>query len=115
MKAAELKTLRGAIAHIVIWQLNGESAVERSRQAQRIVEAFRALEKQVPGLLNMEVGANQVDAADAWDLGLYLVFESKAALQAYQSNAAHKSIKDLVATMRVSRAQVDFELFPQRA
>ncbi len=99
-----------AIAHIVTWRLNGATVDERADQAQRIVEAFQKTSSAIPGLLRMEVGANVIDAADAWDLALNMVFSSRADLQAYQSHPAHLAIKALVGPMRLARAQVDFEL-----
>jgi Stress responsive A/B Barrel Domain len=99
-----------AIAHIVTWRLNGASAQERADQARRIVEAFKATQQQVPGLQRMDIGPNVIGAADAWDLGLYMVFASRADLEAYQALPAHLAIKALMGPMRSARAQVDFEL-----
>jgi hypothetical protein len=97
------------IVHIVSWRLNGTSAVERARQAERIVDAFRAGRADIPGLLRLEVGRNLIDAPDAWDVALCMVFASRADLDAYQRHPAHLAIKALVGPMRSARAQVDFE------
>lgn len=99
-----------AIAHIVTWRLNGTTAHIRAEQAQGIVQAFRATSSEIPGLLRMDIGANVVDASDAWDLALYMEFASRADLQAYQTHPSHLAIKALVGPMRSARAQVDFEL-----
>lgn len=99
-----------AIAHIVTWRLNGATEQERSDQARHIVEAFRASRPQVPGLQRMDIGPNVIGASDAWDLGLYMVFASRADLEAYQTLPVHLAIKALVGPMRAARAQVDFEL-----
>jgi heme-degrading monooxygenase HmoA len=99
-----------AIVHIVTWRLNGATVDERAGQAQRIVAAFQKTSSAIPGLLRMEVGANAINAADAWDLALYMVFASREDLQAYQSHPEHLAIKALVGPMRLARAQVDFEL-----
>lgn len=98
------------IAHVVTWRLNGASTEEREQQAQSMVKAFEAARAEVPGLLSMHIGANVIDAPDAWDVALYMVFASRAHLEAYQSHPSHLAIKKLVSPMRVARCQVDFEL-----
>lgn len=99
-----------AIAHVVAWKLNGATAAERLAQASRIVQAFERTREAVPGLLSMEIGPNVVEAPDAWDLALYMVFASRADLEAYQAHPGHLAIKRLVAPMRLARAQADFEI-----
>ena len=103
-----------AIAHIVMWRLNGPTGAERERQAQQIVQAFEASRNGIPGLLRMAAGANFVEAPDAWDLALYMEFASRADLDAYQAHPSHLAIKQLVGPMRAARGQCDFEL-PARA
>ncbi len=98
------------IAHIVTWRLNGQTKSERQSQARVIVEAFENARHAVDGLLQMEVGANIIDAPDAWDVALYMVFASRSALDAYQVDPLHLQIKALVGPMRASRGQADFEI-----
>lgn len=98
------------IAHIVTWRLNGASAKEREQQARLMVQAFEAARAEVPGLLSMQIGANVIDAPDAWDVALYMTFASRAHLAAYQAHPSHLAIKQLVGPMRTARCQVDFEL-----
>ena len=97
------------IVHIVSWRLNGATPADRARQAERIVSAFQAGRADIPGLLRLDVGRNVVDAPDAWDVALCMVFASRADLDAYQRHPAHLAIKALVGPMRSARAQVDFE------
>lgn len=97
------------IVHIVNWRLNGASVEERSDQAARITAAFEAARSQVSGLLRLEVGRNIIDAPDAWDLAAVMLFESRAALDAYQTHPSHLAIKALVGPMRSARGQIDFE------
>jgi Stress responsive A/B Barrel Domain len=110
MNHQDRKIAMGAIAHIVTWRLNGTSAQERAEQAQRIMDAFKATQPLVPGLLRLDIGPNAIEAIDAWDLGAYMVFASRADLEAYQCHPSHLAIKALVGPMRSARAQVDFEL-----
>ena len=48
-------------------------------------------------------------AADACDLGLCMVFESRQALMDYNAHPEHLKIKDMLTPLRVARSQTDFE------
>ena len=98
------------VAHIVAWRLNGLDQAEKSSQAITIKKAFEELINKVPGLHTLEIGQNIVENPDAWDVSAYMVFDSLASLEAYQSHPAHLEIKKLVGPMRLERCQVDFEL-----
>ncbi len=102
------------IVHIVSWRLNGASPEDRARQSTQILAAFHATRAEIDGLLRFEAGQNVIDASDAWDLAVVMVFSSRAALDAYQSHPCHLAIKALVGPMRSARSQIDFEL-PQQA
>lgn len=98
------------IAHMVMWKLDGATAQVRRAQAQDLVSMFAALRGKVPGLLRLEVGVNLIDAVDACDMALYMVFESRRALDAYNLHPEHLKIKAVMAPQRVARRQADFEL-----
>lgn len=99
-----------AMAHMVMWKLNGATAQARQAQAQTLVQAFEATRGKLPGVLRMEVGANLIDAADACDLALCMVFESRQALEAYNAHPEHLKIKEMMGLWRLARSQVDFEI-----
>lgn len=82
----------------------------RAEQAQKVVHSFEAARHDVPGLLRMEVGANFIEAPDAWDVAVFMVFASRADLEAYQTHPAHLKIKSLVGPMRAARGQADFSI-----
>lgn len=98
------------IVHIVTWRLNGATAEVRKQQAQSMVQAFEAARFEVPGLLHLQVGPNVIEAPDAWDVALYMVFSSRIHLDAYLVHPSHLDIKQLVGPIRAARSQVDFEL-----
>lgn len=97
------------IVHVVSWRLNGRSAMERRQQADTIVAAVELTRGQVPGLASVDVGRNVINASDAWDVGAVMVFQSRAALDAYQTHPAHLALKAVVAPLRSARSQLDFE------
>lgn len=99
-----------AIAHIVMWHLNGATPLARQQQAQQVVQAFEALRGQVPGLLQLEVGASLPDDEAAHDVAVYSVFESIEALNRYNEHPAHLQIKQLMGPMRAARNHIDFQL-----
>ena len=105
-------TETSAWIHLVIWQLNGANEDEKSAQAQAVLAAFQGLLGQVPGLISMSVGANQLKSEGAWDLGLYMKFESLQALEAYNQMPEHMAIKGLMGPLRQARAMVDFAVDP---
>ncbi len=96
--------------HIVSSRLNGSSAAERAEQASLIIAAFEQTRSQVPGLLSLQAGTNIIAAPDAWDLAVVMVFESRTALDAYQTHPSHLAIKALVGPLRSARSQIDFEM-----
>ena len=102
--------MSGQIVHIVMWRMNGATADKRLSQALTAAAAFEATRGTIAGVLDMQVGVNAVNAPDAWDLGLSMRFESRAALEAYANHPAHLEIKKLVGPLRMDRKQVDFEL-----
>lgn len=105
-----MTTTHRAWAHMVTWRMNGATPEERAEQADRVVRAFEATRGELPGLLRMEVGRNIVEALDAWDVALYMVFATRDDLHAYQSHPSHLRIKALVGPMRAARGQADFEV-----
>ena len=98
------------MVHLVFWKLNGPTAEEKKNQANQIIQAFLSLKNKMEGLLRLEVGQNCIEHSDAWDISVYMVFESAAMLELYQSHPMHLDIKRLVGPMRLDRGQVDFEL-----
>lgn len=99
-----------AIAHMVMWKLNGATAQVRHAQAQDLAQGFEAMRGKVAGLLHLEVGANRIDTTDACDLALYMVFESRRALEAYNAHPEHLKIKARMTPLRMAKSQADFEL-----
>lgn len=99
-----------AIAHIVMWRLNGPTPQARQQQAQQVVAAFEALRGQIDGLRQLEVGASLPDDEGAHDVAIYTVFDSLDALQRYDAHPAHLRIKQLVGPMRAARSHIDFRL-----
>jgi len=96
------------LTHVVMWRLQADDAAQRAERVAAMVSAFEALRGSVPGLLDLRVGANQADDSAAWDVALFTVFESDAALARYNDDPRHLAIKRMVGPWRRDRAVVDW-------
>lgn len=98
------------IKHIVLWtfkeQAGGQSKQENLRAAK---EKLEAMSGKIPGMTHLEVGLSYQTREGAWDLALYSEFESKAALEGYQSHPEHRKVIDYLRTVRDQRAVADYE------
>ena len=99
------------IKHIVLWKLKenaeGKSA---SENAALIVEKFKTLKGNVPGLVDIESGVDFTRSAAAWDVGLVTAFNSKADLDFYQTFPAHVEIKNFIGKVSLDRCVLDYEI-----
>ncbi len=96
------------IKHIVMWNVRGDTPVERARHAGRLADSFHSLRGRIPGLLHLEVGVDTSGADYACDVVLYSEFESQAALDAYATHPEHLRVKRELGNLRVARHQVDY-------
>ncbi len=96
------------IKHIVMWNLRGESPAEKARHLLQLRSSFESLRGRIPGLLQLEIGADSSGADYACDVVLYSEFASQYALDAYATHPEHLRVKDEIAGLRVARYQVDY-------
>lgn len=96
------------IKHIVFWKLKEEALGNTKQQnAQQLKQRLEALRGQVDGMKHLEVGINF--NPNGFDLCLYSAFDSRQALEAYQSFPPHVEIKGFVAEITTDRAVADYE------
>ena len=98
------------IKHIVMWNVKGDDAAQKKREALRIKELFESLVGQVPGLVRLEIGIDFSRVSYACDVVLYSEFESEAALSAYADHPEHLRVRDALKDVRIARYQVDYHL-----
>jgi hypothetical protein len=98
------------IKHIVLWTLK-ESAEGRSKQENLVLakQKLEAMAGKIPGMTRLEVGINFQTREGAWDLALYSEFESKEALEGYQTHPEHLRVIEFLKTVRDRRAVVDYQ------
>lgn len=98
------------IKHIVMWNVRGESAVEKAETAQRVKRNFEGLRGKVPGLVELEVGIDESRIDYACDVVLYSVFRSREALEAYATHPSHLQVRNDLEGLRITRHQVDYTM-----
>ena len=92
------------IKHVVMWKL------KNAADAPHFKAQLDTCKDLVPGMLAFEV-ATRTAALDAnCDVVLYSVFESSAALAAYQNHPRHQLISSGLGALRDSRSVLDYEI-----
>ncbi|MDR1464111.1 MAG: Dabb family protein [Oscillospiraceae bacterium] len=95
------------VMHLVFWQLKDEAlGRDKDENARLIKDGLEGLVGVVPGLRQAHVGRNE--NGGPYDLALAAVFDSAAALHAYETHPAHQQVRALVTQVRLDRAAVDF-------
>lgn len=96
------------VVHLVLTRLKPAATPE---QLQRAIAALRALPGQVPGLLELDCGANvSPDRAQGYGFGLSARFASRADLAAYGPHPAHQAAAARLREVSEELAVLDFEV-----
>lgn len=96
------------IKHIVMWNLKGDTPVEKAHAIARVKAAFEGLAGMIPGLLHLEIGVD-VSAVDyACHVVLYSEFASREALDGYAVHPEHLRVRAELGDLRTARHQVDY-------
>lgn len=97
------------VKHMIIWSLKEDLAEKDAVKAQ-IKEKLEGLCGTIDGLLEMHI-LTEGFPCSAGDLMMDSTFESKEALEAYQTHPAHQAIANgLVRPNVASRASFDYEV-----
>ena len=96
------------IRHLVVWRLlPTQTAEEKRKNALLMQEKFAELGGKVPGIVHMKLEIDMLTTSN-FDVIRDSVFESEAALKAYQKNPEHLAVAKIVATLATDRTTVDF-------
>ena len=76
-------------------------------QKERVVAGIRALQGQIPGLLETWVGKNVSSRGQGYELGGAMKFADKAALDAYGPHPAHQALLSWLRPL-IEPIEVDF-------
>lgn len=96
------------VKHCIIWKFKDEIA-DKAQRAQEIKAALEGLVGQIDGLAEMHILTEKLPASSG-DLMMDSLFESAAALAAYQKNPLHVAVADgLVRPSVQQRLSFDYE------
>ena len=62
----------------------------------------------IPGLINIQVGINTAQMADASDVVMIVDFEDEQALAVYETHPVHEQVKPIVGPLRDERRVVEY-------
>jgi len=79
-----------------------------SAQRAKSIEVIRALQGQIPGLLNTWVGENISPRSQGFELGGVMQFSDRTVLDAYSSHPAHLEVLAFVRPL-IDAIEIDFE------
>lgn len=97
------------IKHVVLWKLAAEAqGATKDENALRMKAAIESLTQSIPFVRELEVGIDIEGSDAAWDVVLYSAFDSVEDLEAYQAHPEHLKVRDLVLSLTVKRAVVDY-------
>lgn len=97
------------IKHIVMWDVQGESAAEKRVTAELVKSQFETLVGKIPGMSRMEIGIDFSGVDYACDVVLYSEFDTIDALTAYAIHPEHLRVKSELGNCRIARHQVDYK------
>ncbi|KAL7421829.1 hypothetical protein Q5752_003600 [Cryptotrichosporon argae] len=98
----------GKIAHVVLWKLRQQASEEALQSVKTKINEL----KNLPGPISVHLGPPAIsDRAQGYNYGLYSIFASREALDAYAVSEGH--VKIVVENVRPNTEGVlayDFEL-----
>lgn len=94
------------IKHIVFWNVREDEFKQENMGKMR--EKLTSLVGQIDGLVSAEVGFNY--NPNGFDIAMYSVFESKEALDSYQTHPKHLKVKEFVHSVVTQRVVADYEI-----
>jgi Stress responsive A/B Barrel Domain len=77
-------------------------------QKDRVIAGIRALQGQIPGLLETAVGTNISPRGQGYELGGVMKFADKASLDSYGAHPAHQKLLSWLMPL-IEPIEVDFE------
>lgn len=98
------------VKHIVLFKLKDEvSADEKLAAMNNFKAAIEALSAKIPVIRKIEVGLN-MNPGETWNIALYSEFDTLDDVKSYAVHPDHVAAGKLLATVKESRACVDYEL-----
>ncbi|QNI37800.1 Dabb family protein [Edaphobacter albus] len=80
-----------------------------SSQKQRVLEEIQALQRQIPGLLEVYVGHNFSPRSQGYAFGGVMKFADRTTFDAYNDHPAHQKLLSWLMPL-IEPVEVDFEI-----
>ena len=93
------------IAHVVLLQPKAETTPQ---EIEQVLEQVRTLQHSIPGIVDVQAGANISENHQRYTYGFIMRFVDEAHLQAYAPHPAHLPVSDAI--RRVCSHVIDFDL-----
>ena len=97
------------IRHIVMFKIKDEFKDE----IPQLVKNFYGMKGKIEGMLDLEAGADFLHSERSYDVALITEFESREALEAYQTHPVHLPVKKRMGEVRISSVACDYEINEQ--
>ena len=94
------------VRHVVLYTIKDEF----KDQIPQLVDAFYAMKDQIPGLVELEAGVDELRSERSYDLALITVFESWQAYKDYLTHPAHLPVKARMHAVRSGSVSCDYEI-----
>ena len=96
------------LRRVVLWRLKAQEAEQKALDAGTIKRALESMRGKIPGMLNLQVGVNEITGADAADVVMIVDFENHEALDLYEKHPVHEQVKPIVGPLRDERRVVEY-------
>ena len=94
------------VRHIVLFRIKDEYKSE----IPQMVENFYGMKGKIEGMVSLEAGADFLHSDRSYDVALVTEFNSREALDAYQTHPVHLPVKKRMGEVRVSSVACDYEI-----
>ncbi len=95
------------VDHLVLFKLTPDATDEQRADA---LAALRGLKDKIPGILDLTAGVNFSSRSQGFELGVFVRFTDRAALENYLPHPAHRGAVDtFVAPIKADVIVVDYE------
>jgi len=96
------------LRRVVLWRLKAQEAEQKALDAGTIKRALESMRGKIPGMLNLQIGINEIPGADASDVVMIVDFDNEEALAVYEKHPVHEQVKPIVGPLREERRVVEF-------
>lgn len=98
------------VKHVVLWKVKDlDEGYDTKAASWKMKEKLEGMLGRIPELKSLQVGINENESHDAYDVCLITEHDDWEGLKAYQEHPAHMEVAAFIGEVRKVRAVVDFE------